>query len=302
VENILRRYREAARKGGETNLLEIVLAGSSEIRKSVVFATGIVMLAFVPIFFLSEIEGRIFAPMAISYIAAVLGSLFVALSLVPVLCYFALRRAGAGEERLSPAASWLQVRYSRLLERIITRGRTAALASVAGTLVAALLLVTADRSFLPQQAEGNVVIATTAMPGTSLEENMRMGKEVIRIVSAIPGVISIAQRAGRSRLDEDAQPVNFSEFDVTLDPELHDAAGTLDRIREELKVLPGVAVNVSQFITHRMQEILSGVRAQVVVKIFGSDLDELEHLQAEVLEAVAGIAGMVGLQPEPRVA
>ncbi|WP_195759912.1 efflux RND transporter permease subunit [Paracoccus sp. S-4012] len=141
--------------------------------------------------------------------------------------------------------------------------------------------------------------ATTMMPGSSLGENMRLGTQIERIVSAVPGVISVSQRAGRSRLDEDVQPVNFAEFDVTLDPELRDAAGAMAQMREALSVVPGVAVNVSQFITHRMQEILSGVRAQVVVKVFGADLATLEHLQADILAAVSDIDGIVDLQAEP---
>jgi CzcA family heavy metal efflux pump len=301
VENILRRHREARATGRTVNVLETVFEGSSEIRNSVVFATAIVVLAFVPIFFLSEIEGRLFAPMAIAYIAAVAGSLLVALSLVPVLCYFTLRR-DAREGRLSHAALWLRTRYLDLLARIVGMGRTALFASIAGTLLAVLLLSTAHRAFLPQQGEGNVVVATTTMPGTSLEETMRIGRQVIRMVSAVPGVQSVIQRAGRSRLDEDAQPVNFSEFDVTLDPSLHDASAVLDAIRTELAALPGVASNVSQFITHRMQEILSGISAQVVVRIFGSDLNELERLQGAVLRSVSGIHGITDLQAEPLVA
>ncbi|RDW14540.1 efflux RND transporter permease subunit [Paracoccus thiocyanatus] len=299
VENIIRRARETRSQGQRVPLLQTVFEGSSEIRNSVVFATGIVIIAFAPIFFLSEIEGRLFAPMAIAYIAAVLGSLFVALSLVPVLSYFALRRGGGRDLEPSRAALWLHRGYGRLIGRVVDHGRPAIILSLAGTVVAALLLVTAAREFLPQQAEGNVIIATTAMPGTSLAENMRLGTQIERIVSAVPGVVSVSQRAGRSRLDEDAQPVNFAEFDVTLDPELRDAAGAIEQIRTALAEVPGVAVNVSQFITHRMQEILSGVRAQVVIKVFGADLATLEHLQGDIIQAVSGIPGIVDLQPEP---
>lgn len=301
VENIVRRARENARLDRPLPMLRIVFEGSSEIRNSVVFATLIVVVAFIPMFALSDLEGRIFAPMALAYLAAVVGSLFVALSLIPVLTYFALsgREARREDHGLSRAATWLQARYRAGLAPLMGRAPLMLAISVAGALAAALLLGGMDRAFLPRQSEGNVVIATTMMPGTSLQENMRMGREVERIVAAVPGVVSVAQRAGRSRLDEDAQPVNFSEFDVTLDPALRDAAGVIEAIREALAVVPGVAINVSQFITHRMQEILSGVQAQVVVKVFGSDLGELSRIQQQVIAAVEPVAGTVDLMGEP---
>jgi Cu/Ag efflux pump CusA len=176
---------------------------------------------------------------------------------------------------------------------------------VAGTVAllaaAAFTLSGLGRSFIPPFHEGNLVIATTMMPGTSLEENLRMGRELEKLVGEMPEVASLAQRAGRSRLDEDAQPVNFSEFDIALKPGTPNVSDVMQRIREKLAQIPGMSTNVSQFITHRMSEILSGVRAQVAVKLYGPDFSVLQQKQQEIYQAVQGIAGIVDLQMEPMI-
>ncbi|RUM95409.1 efflux RND transporter permease subunit [Pseudaminobacter arsenicus] len=302
VENILRRLREHRQSGATTPVISVVYEGSREIRNSVVFATLIVAAAFMPIFFLSDIEGRIFAPMAIAYLAAVVGSLFVALSLVPVLCYYGLARSSArSDHSMGRVARSLQRRYQALLTLSMGHTKLMLAIGVVGIVLSAGLLLSLGRSFMPALSEGNVVIATTMMPGTSLEENIRVGRRIEEILSTIPEIATVGQRAGRSRLDEDAQPVNFSEFDVTLLPEVQDPQRVLHEIRQRLSGIPGVAINVSQFITHRMQEILSGVRSQVVVKIYGPDFDELTEKQTEVMNAVQDLAGITDLQAEPMV-
>lgn len=302
VENILRRLRENRQLTQPRPVLQIVFEGSSEIRNSVVFATFVIVIAFMPVFLLTDIEGRVFAPLAIAYLAAVAGSLLVALTLVPVLCSWLF--AGRHAERqasLGRFSRWLQGRYQRLLQRTLAVPRLlfgGAIVAFAATLV---LLLSLGRSFMPGFHEGNIVVAMTLMPGTSLDESLRIGREVNNLVGAMPEVASIAQRAGRSRLDEDAQPVNFSEFDVTLKPQVRDVPAVMDAIRDRLSGIPGASMNVSQFITHRMQEIMSGVRAQVVVKIFGPDLEMLAHLQEELHSAVQEVQGIVDLQSEPLV-
>lgn len=301
VENILRRLRERAEKGEDTSTFEIVYEGSREIRNSVVFATAIVVVAFMPIFFLTGIEGRIFVPLAVAYLAAVGSSLIVALTLIPVLCQTILaRRASAHEVRTGSLTAALRRHYGRALGWSIDRPRLALAVGLVSSAAVLVLLFSLGRSFLPGFHEGNIVIATTMMPGASLEENLRLGREIEARIGEVPGVASIAQRAGRSRLDEDAQPVNFSEFDVTLSPGV-DVTAALAGLREALADLPGVQVNVSQFITHRMQEVLSGVRAQVAVKLYGPELDVLQRQQAEILEAVRGIDGMTDLMAEPMI-
>ncbi|MGJ4948724.1 efflux RND transporter permease subunit [Bradyrhizobium sp. HKCCYLS20291] len=302
VENIVRLLREHEDTKSDEPKLSVVLRGSREIRNSVVFATLIVIVSFLPIFALSDIEGRIFAPMAIAYISAVASSLLVALTLVPVLCYYLLAHGTVHVRyRGSLLTRTLKRHYQKSLDWAIARTGFLLAFSVIVSVAAVLLTFSLGRSFLPELAEGNIVIATTMNPGTSLEENMRVGRAITSTLNDIPEIKSVAHRAGRSRLDEDAQPVNFAEYDVALQGSVTDAARVMRRIREKLSKMPGLVVNVSQFIVHRMQEILSGVRAEVVVKIFGSDIGELQEKQHEVMNAVAGIAGIVDLQAEPMI-
>ena len=311
VENIVRRLRERAAEipsgaaGGETagaSTLQIVYEGSREIRNSVVFATFVIVIAFLPIFFLEGIEGRIFGPLAIAYLAAIGSSLVVAITLVPVLCYYVLARDRHPRAfALAPASEWLGRHYRAGLTRCLRVPRLLIAAAVAAAIAAVIGVFFIGRAFIPAFQEGNIVVATTLMPGTSLEENLRVGRWVQQRLGAMPEVALIAQRAGRSRLDEDAQPVNFSEFDVTLKPGTRDIPATMQRMRAALAEVPGMAVNVSQFITHRMHEILSGVRAQVAVKIYGPDLAVLQQKQTEIMNAVKDIAGVVDLQAEPLI-
>lgn len=302
VENILRRLRENKRAGNPVPVLDVVYEGSREIRNSVVYATLIIIVAFMPIFFLGGIEGRIFQPMAIAYLAAIASSLFVAITLVPVLSYYMMGRAeGARSFGLGPISEFLLVRYESVLRRLLSWPRTVLASAVVLLLLAAVAFTGLGRSFIPPFHEGNLVIATTMMPGTSLEENLRMGREVERLVGEMPEVASLAQRAGRSRLDEDAQPVNFSEFDIALKPGTENVPEVMKRIREKLAQIPGMSTNVSQFITHRMSEILSGVRAQVSVKLYGQDFSVLQQKQQEIYQAIQNVPGIVDLQMEPLI-
>lgn len=302
VENILRRLRENRSANQPRPTLEIIFEGSCEIRNSVVFATLIIVITFMPVFFLSDIEGRVFTPLAIAYLAAVAGSLLVALTLVPVLCAYFMGGHYAREYvQLGMVANRLLAGYRRALLYTMDRPRAMLITALAAIVLGVVLIFSLGRSFLPGFHEGNIVIAMTLLPGTSLEESLRIGRKVEELVANLPEVAMLAQRAGRSRLDEDAQPVNFSEFDITLKPDVRNSSAVMAEIRQRLGQIPGASINVSQFITHRMQEIMSGVRAQMVVKIFGPDLDMLAHLQQEIFAALQGLDGVVDLQAEPMV-
>lgn len=302
VENILRRLRENRLADVPLPTLDIVYEGSREIRNSVVFATLIILVAFTPIFFLQGIEGRIFQPMAISYLAAIASSLVVAITLVPVLSYYLMGRQEQGHDYgLGPVSEFLLTHYQRGLQHLEAWPLPVIAITVALLAAALFTLSGLGRSFIPPFHEGNLVIATTMMPGTSLEENLRMGRQVEKMIGEMPEVASLAQRAGRSRLDEDAQPVNFSEFDIALKPGTPNVSQVMQRIREKLAQIPGMSTNVSQFITHRMSEILSGVRSQVALKLYGQDFAVLQQKQQEIYQAVQGIAGIVDLQMEPLI-
>jgi Cu/Ag efflux pump CusA len=305
VENVFRRLRLNRALPNPDPVLDVVFRASSEIRNSVVYATLIVMLVFAPIFFLTGLEGRIFTPLGIAYIGSVWCSLVVALTLTPALCYMLLGKAkGHKEEKEGLLVRFLKRVYRRVLQFSLKH-------FYAITGMALVLIVTAGalipffgRSFLPEFHEGNFIIAMTTLPGTSLEESMRLGTEVRKKLLEHKQVVSISQRAGRSELDEDAQPPNFSEFDVKLDFDKDKSIAPdqlLRDIREELSGIPGTAFNVGQFIAHRFDEILSGVRAQVTIKIYGPNLDVLRKKGQEVLNAMQTVKGVEDLQMEQQI-
>ena len=304
VENVFRRLRENRQLSTPLPTLLVVFKASREIRNSVVYATLIVFIVFSPIFFLTGIEGRIFAPLGIAYIAALLSSLIVALTLTPVLCHLLLANPKFKmAEHESRPASWLKARYLKILHPVLRRPGRVIFAAVALFVLALIVVPFVGTSFLPEFHEGNYIIALSALPGTSLPESMRLGKIIQTDLMKNREVVSIDQRAGRAELDEDAQPPNFSEFDVTLQkvkngrsPEELSA-----QIRERLEKIPGVAVNLGQFIAHRIDEVLSGIRAQIAIKIYGPDLETLRKLGDKARDAIQTVPGVVDLQLEQQV-
>ena len=301
VENIVRRLRENRARQVPAPSLRVIFEASREIRDSVVYATWIILIAFVPIFLLGGVEGRIFAPLGLAFTASLFASLIVAVTLTPVLCSLLLagRRHGAGRE--SPPVRWLKAGYERVLRRAV-RWPYAVITLSLVLLVASVLLVpTFGRSFLPEFQEGNFIIAVTTLPGTSLQESLRLGGHITEILRRYPEVVSVAQRAGRAELDEDAQPPNFSEFDVTLKYGTRDPEELVNAIRENLEKVPGVAVNVGQFIAHRLDEVLSGIRAQVAIKIYGADLASLRELGGQVEAILREVRGVRDLQLEQQI-
>jgi CzcA family heavy metal efflux pump len=301
VENIVRRLRENRARSSPVPALRVIFHASREIRDSVVYATWIILIVFVPIFLLGGVEGRIFTPLGLAFTASLFASLIVAVTLTPVLCSLLLSGHRGGPERESLPVRWLKAGYERVL-RPALRWPLLVIGVSLGLLIASLLLIpTFGRSFLPEFQEGNFIIAVTTLPGTSLPESLRLGGHITRILRRYPEVVSVAQRAGRAELDEDAQPPNFSEFDVTLRYGTRDPEELVHAIRADLESVPGVAVNVGQFIAHRLDEVLSGIRAQVAIKIYGPDLNVLRDLGTQVEAILREIAGVRDLQLEQQI-
>ena len=306
VENVFRRLRLNRQSPNPASVMDVVFQASSEIRNSVVYATFIVAIVFLPIFFLTGLEGRIFTPLGIAYIASILSSLAVTLTTVPALCYLLLGRSrkGSHEEREGALVRWLKARYETILHASLAHfwwviGMALLLFVGAGAMVPFF-----GRSFLPEFHEGNFIIVMATLPGTSLDESMRLGQKVRETLVRYPQVVSIAQRAGRSELDEDAQPPNFSEFDLRLDYDRDPAVPPnelLQRMRADLAEVPGALFNVGQFISHRMDEILSGVRAQVAIKLYGPDLSVLRDKSQQILRVMQSVQGAVDVQLEPQI-
>lgn len=327
VENVVRRLRLNRNAQRPSPPIEVVFDAVQEILNSVVYATLIVIMIFLPIFFLQELAGRIFSPLGVAYIASVTASLVVAVTMVPALCYLLLVRnrenedavlhamksrelladttlAEGAEEQETGFVLWLKRHFLRLLNLALRKFWWVVGLSLAALVSSLALLPYFGLSFLPEFREGNYIIAMTTLPGTSLQESMRLGALVRQDLLKYPQVVSIDQRAGRAELDEDAQPPDFSEFDVRLDYSKNPAMSAdtlLAKIRQDLAGIPGTVFNVGQFIAHRMDEVQSGVRAQVAIKIFGSNLATLYQLGQNVQQVLHGIPGAVDINLEQQI-
>ena len=303
VENVFRRLRLNRESAHPEPTIDVVFKASSEIRSSVVYATLIVGIVFLPVFFLSGLEGRIFAPLGLAYLGALLCSLTVAMTVTPALCYLLLANTKK-DLRESFVARALKGVYERLLKFTLRHVWPVVIAALVLAGIAVAIIPFFGRSFMPEFHEGNFIVVMSTLPGTSLDESMRLGGLVRRKLLRYPQVVSIAQRAGRSELDEDAQPPNFSEFDVKLDYGRDKNVSPdelLRRIRAELAEVPGTIFNVGQFIAHRMDEVQSGIRAQVAIKIFGEDLNVLRQQGQAVLKVMQTVKGVEDLSLEQQV-
>jgi CzcA family heavy metal efflux pump len=301
VENVFRRLRENARrpKAEQGSVLDVVYRGSSEIRGSIVFATLVIGLVFLPLFFLHGVEGRLLRPLGFAYLVALFASLFVALTVTPVLCALLLPRSKAVRSGHEPRwISWLKNVYQRQLEWCLARGTFFLVG--AGVVLAAALVSFAwmGRAFLPEFNEGTLTISAVTLPGTSLEESDKLGAAVERLLLEIPEVRATARRTGRAELDEHLQGVESAELDVSLT--LHDRPKeeVLEEIRQRLSLVPGMNVTVGQPISHRIDHMLSGTRANIAIKIFGSDLAVLRDLARAVETVARDVPGAVDVAVE----
>lgn len=303
VENVLRRLRENAQRKTEERLavFSVVYAASVEIRSSIVNATAIIIVVFLPIFFLGGVEGRLLQPLGFAYIVAILASLFVAVTVTPVLCAWLLPATAereAGHE--SRVVRWLKRRYGALLERVLQAPR----ATVAVALVALVATVASipflGTSFLPEFNEGALTVSVVTVPGTSLAESSAIGLRVERILKADSAVLNTDRRQGRAELDEHAQGVNAAELDVTLRADVNKEA-LFERLRNAFAAIPGTNVTIGQPIGHRIDHMLSGARANIAVKIFGPDLQGLRTVGAEVRDAMQDVPGVADLQLEQQL-
>jgi CzcA family heavy metal efflux pump len=301
VENVLRRLRQnAALPTSERRpALQVVLAASREIRSSIVFATLVVVLVFLPLFFLSGVEGRLLAPLGIAYVVSLTASLFVAVTVTPVLCSFLLPGSKAVSRVHEPRlAAWLRRQYVPMLKQVIRRWKLVAATSFALLGIAGIALAFAGRSFLPEFREGTLTIAAVTLPGTSLEESDAMGRRVEQLLLRHPEVVSVARRTGRGEMDEHAQGANAAELDVTLRETSLSREDFLEALRRDFAMLPGMNITIGQPIGHRIDHMLSGTRANIAVKVFGDDLSELRRLGAEVETAMRAVPGVVDLTRE----
>lgn len=302
VENVFRRLKQNAKLPVPEPKINVIFKASSEIRNSIVFATLIIVLVFLPLFSLGGFEGRMFAPLAFAYIISILASLIVALTVTPVLCYFLLSRSDIlHEEQDSRIVIWLKRHYARLLNWTLRNPYQIITASALMLIVAISLIPLMGKEFLPPFNEGALNINVNLPPGTSLQESNRIGNVVEEVLHKTPEVVSTTRRTGRAELDEHAAGVNTSELEVVTKDGSRPHAAMLDEVRENLSHIPGAAVEVGQPISHRIDHLLSGTRAQIAIKLFGPDLATLRSKAEEVREAMSTVSGIVDLLVEPQV-
>jgi CzcA family heavy metal efflux pump len=301
VENILRRLREnALRPEAERRpALEVVYLASKEIRGSIVFATLIVMLVFLPLFFLSDVEGRLLQPLGLAYLIALFASLIVALTVTPVLSFYLLPKLKSVREGHEPAVSrWIKRHYGRSVPWTLNHRKTVFAAAGILLIITGLSLPRMGQAFLPEFNEGALVISAVTLPGTSLQASDELGTALERLLQRVPEVVSSARRTGRAERDEHVQGVESAEIDVKLRESARTRDEILADIRAKLSLLPGVNVTIGQPISHRIDHMLSGTRANLAIKIFGEDLQQLRDLGSEVRAAIQRVEGLVDLSVE----
>jgi CzcA family heavy metal efflux pump len=303
VENVFRRLKENHHlpEGERRPALQVVYDASREIRASIVNATLIIIVVFLPLFFLGGVEGRLLRPLGFAYVVAILASLLVAVTVTPVLCAYLLPNAKAVvTEHESALVHWLKTHYHRILESSLAHPRRV-LAGAAIALVAAVAAIPfLGTAFLPEFNEGALTVSVVTIPGTSLEESNAIGRRVEEILLADPAVENTDRRQGRAELDEHAQGVNAAEIDVTLKKDI-DKERVFERLREQFSAIPGTNVTIGQPIGHRIDHMLSGTRANIAVKVFGPDLYRLRQVGTEIRDVMQNVPGVADLQLEQQM-
>ena len=306
VENVYKRLREnrALPIDQRRPVLTVIYDASREVRMPILNSTLIIIASFVPLFFLTGMEGRMLAPLGIAFIVALCASTLVALTLTPVLCSYLLGRKSEiseNSDKEPPVTRWLKKGYTRLLSWTL-RHRWPVLGSTAALLIVALVAFFGlGRSFLPPFNEGSFTINVATLPGISLEESDKIGRRAEELLLTIPEIQTVGRKTGRAELDEHALGVNVSEIEAPFELADRSKDELIAEVREKLGTLPGVNVEVGAPISHRIDAMLSGTRASIAVKIFGTDLNEMYRIGNRVKAAVEGVEGIADLNVEQQV-
>lgn len=303
VENIYRRLRENRHSPNPIHPLRVVYEASSEVRNSIVFSTILVVLVFVPLFALSGIEGRLFSPLGVAYIVSILASLVVSLTVTPVLSYWLLPHAKFMDHETDGfLLRWLKWIAGFAIRLSVRRPVPILLLVTTAVGVSCFLVTRLGRDFLPAFNEGSAQVNALLPPGTSLETSNHVGRMLEEKLSKIKGVVQFSRKTGRAELDEHAEGVNTSEFIVMFDPHSgRTREEILEDIREDLTQVPGVVVSAEQPLQHLISHMLSGVKAQVGIKLYGDDLTILRNTANQMKAAIQGVAGVKDLMVEQQV-
>lgn len=304
VENVFRRLKlnKSLPDSERKNPLTVIFEASKEIRAPMVNATLIIVVVFLPLFFLSGVEGRLLRPMGFAYITSIFASLLVALTVTPVLSYYLLSKA---DFMKNEGDTWLvaklKVLYEKTLKFTLKHPKTIIISSLAALVITIAIIPFLGRSFLPEFNEGSLTLSLVTLPGTSLEESNKMGNLAEEIILSHPEVKSTARRTGRAELDEHAQGVNAAELDVRFELNRKSKEEFINDLRNSLTVLPGTNVTIGQPIGHRIDHMLSGTRANIAVKVFGTNLQQLRSIAASVKEEMEKVEGAVDVAVDQEV-
>jgi CzcA family heavy metal efflux pump len=304
VENIFRRLRENALHPPDKRrtTLQVVFSASTEVSKAVIFTTLIIDLVFVPIFFLSGVEGRLLQPLAAAYIISLSASLVLALTVTPVLCDLMLPGSRAVRTGHEPkVVTWLKSHYGRILKPVLMHPWLVSVPAAIALVLALGSTVFMGRSFLPEFNEGTLTLSAVTLPGTSLDQSNEYGILIEKTLLSHPEVTGVARRQGRAGLDEHAQGVESSEIDVSLKMQTRSKKEFLAALRRDFSLIPGMNIIIGQPISHRIDHMLSGSRASVAVKIYGDNLFQLRLLGARARKAMETVPGVVDLSVEQQM-
>lgn len=315
VENVFKRLRLNARLPREERLrkIDVIYNASKEVRMPILNSTLIIVVSFVPLFFLSGLEGRMLAPLGVSFIVSLFASTVVALTLTPVLCHLVLKDPQTKAMNTASQAKvkhdeprWvraLKVRYEKsLLWALRPRASRWILGATGGLVVVTLVLFfTLGRSFLPPFNEGSFTINVSTLPGVSLDESNRIGQQAEKLLLELPEIKAVARKTGRAELDEHALGVNTSEIEAPFALRDRSKEEVMADIRQRLRSLPGVNVEIGQPISHRIDAMLSGTKAGIAVKVFGSDLTQLHAIGLQIKQVTQGIEGVADLNVEQQI-
>ena len=305
VENVYKRLRENQLKPAEERLssLKVVFEASREVRMPILNSTLIIVACFLPLFFLSGMEGRMLIPLGIAFIVALFASTVVALTLTPVLCSYMLttKRALKQNEKEPFVSRTLKVWYKKALEWALCYKKIVIGTSVALLIFTIVIMTGLGRSFLPPFNEGSLTINISTMPGVSLEESDNMGRMAEEILLDIPEIQTVARKTGRAELDEHALGVNVSEMEAPFELDKRSRDEFLADVRQRLGELKGVNIEIGQPISHRIDAMLSGTKANIAIKLFGNDLNKLYNIGGQIKEAIQGIDGIADLTLEQQI-
>ena len=304
VENVFKHLRQNRRlpESERKSVIEIVFNASREVRLPILNSTFIIVVSFVPLFFLTGMEGRMLRPLGIAFITALFASTLVALTLTPVLCSYLLGGDKSDKAGKDPAiVRWLQKVYNVALEWVISHKKTTLGAVLALFAVALGIFFSLGSSFLPAFNEGSFTINVSTLPGVSLEESDNVGRRAEELLLTVPEIKTVARKTGRAELDEHALGVNVSEIEAPFELGKRSKKEVVAEVRAKLNTLPGVNVEIGQPISHRIDAMLSGTRANIAIKLFGTDLDKMFLLGNQIKSEIEGIPGIADLNVEQQI-